>query len=156
MKFKWGTYALGGIDGIDSLPGENDYASVARRDHDARFTGWGCVGGQLFEVEASTRGLAKAAVEAKVSELLAAKAAAQGSHMRERKRRHDDAHFPGQGKRGRRAFGKLQVGPASPLVVGTESPLGRSMACLEGRHGDCVPYEGRGAGCTCHCHKPKR
>jgi len=59
--------------------------------------------------------------------------------MREKKRRHDDAHKPGQGAQGRRAFGSLQVSRANPLL-----PEAACGACLCARSiGDSFMCENR-------------
>lgn len=80
-RFKWGEFAMGGIHQITNLHGHEDenYASVAFMRDQVRgnyLRCWGCIDGQRFNMEADTIGHAKAAVEAKVSEIIAAKAAA--------------------------------------------------------------------------------
>jgi len=79
MQFIWGDFALGGINGITNLPGAGDetFALVSKKDRDpGKFRGWGCIDGREFEIEASTRDAAKQAVEATVSTILSALAAA--------------------------------------------------------------------------------
>lgn len=59
--------------------------------------------------------------------------------MKERKRRHDDAHYPLQG-RGRRAPRGLQAAP--PITPMTEEDYKRRIIGWD-RENDCPIYEGK-------------